>query len=249
MAIKDGLNITMKDMRSFLMIGQSNMAGRGKIGEVPPIENPLCFMLRMGRWQKMREPINPDRAIFEGKFCSGVGLSASFADAFANAYELPVGLIPCADGGTSIDQWMPGGILYDHAVMMTRLAMRTSQFAGFLWHQGEADCKDEATVAAYKQKFITMMNSMRRDLGAEDLPVIIGELSTKTDPKYGQGDRAEKLNRVFYEIADELPHCGVVKTTDLALKEDGLHFDSASLRVLGCRYFEMYEKLTGSDNK
>ena len=62
MAIKDGLNIQDGEIRSYLLIGQSNMAGRGTIGDVPPIDNKNCLMLRMGRWQKMSEPINPDRA-------------------------------------------------------------------------------------------------------------------------------------------------------------------------------------------
>ena len=65
--IRDGLNIQEGEIRSYLLIGQSNMAGRGDIGSVPPIQNKNCLMLRMGRWQKMSEPINPDRAIFEGK--------------------------------------------------------------------------------------------------------------------------------------------------------------------------------------
>ena len=51
-------------MKSFLLIGQSNMAGRGDFGEVPEIINPNCFMLRNGKWVPMSEPINPDRSIF-----------------------------------------------------------------------------------------------------------------------------------------------------------------------------------------
>ena len=73
-------------MKSFLMIGQSNMAGRGEFGEVPEIQNRLCKMLRNGRWQLMSEPINPDRRVF-GEFHSGVGLAASFADEYAKHFE------------------------------------------------------------------------------------------------------------------------------------------------------------------
>ena len=63
--IVDGLGKDLDSITSFLMIGQSNMAGRGDFGEVEPISNPMCYMLRMGRWQRMSEPINPDRAIFD----------------------------------------------------------------------------------------------------------------------------------------------------------------------------------------
>ena len=35
--INDGLRTADKDIHSFLMIGQSNMAGRGEFGEVEPL--------------------------------------------------------------------------------------------------------------------------------------------------------------------------------------------------------------------
>ena len=48
---KDGLSSAGSQVHSFLMIGQSNMAGRGEFADVEPIRNDLCYMLRMGRWQ------------------------------------------------------------------------------------------------------------------------------------------------------------------------------------------------------
>ena len=45
----DGLNLE-KDKRpitSFLLIGQSNMAGRGEFADVEPIQNENCYMLRI----------------------------------------------------------------------------------------------------------------------------------------------------------------------------------------------------------
>jgi hypothetical protein len=46
---------------SFLMIGQSNMAGRGYGKEVPSIYDEHIKMQRNGLWQIMSEPINFDR--------------------------------------------------------------------------------------------------------------------------------------------------------------------------------------------
>ena len=74
-------------MKSFLLTGQSNMAGRGEFGEVPEIINSKCFMLRNGKWVPMSEPINPDRSIFN-YFHSGRGLSASFADEYAKYFNV-----------------------------------------------------------------------------------------------------------------------------------------------------------------
>ena len=243
MAIKDGLNIQDGEIRSYLLIGQSNMAGRGTIGDVPPIDNKNCLMLRMGRWQKMSEPINPDRAIFAGSPRSGTCLAASFADEVAKTTGGRVGLIPCADGGTKLASWMPGEVLYDHAVMMTRLAMRSSRLCGILWHQGESDCVQEERVRTYVERFIEMITSMRRDLGMGDIPVIIGELSLLIDPKYNRSEYLGVMNENFAEIARRIPNCAVASSQGLALKEDGLHFDAPSLRIFGQRYFEAYSEM------
>lgn len=50
-------------MKSFLLMGQSNMAGRGFKHEVPPIYNERIMILRNGRWQMMAEPIHFDRPV------------------------------------------------------------------------------------------------------------------------------------------------------------------------------------------
>lgn len=42
------------DMKSFLLIGQSNMAGRGEFGSVPEIENDKIFMLKDDGWVTMK---------------------------------------------------------------------------------------------------------------------------------------------------------------------------------------------------
>ena len=238
--IKDGLQMENTEvMHSFLMIGQSNMAGRGKLDVVPFIENKSCYMIRMGRWQQMTEPINPDRSCYQGTFRSGISLAASFADDLANKYGWQVGLIPCADGGTKISQWMPGEILYDHAVMMTKLAMRTSKLSGIIWHQGESDCLEESDFEAHKACFLEMARSLRRDLGAEDLPFIIGELSDQTT--WGNiGTKADYMNARYREAAEELGNAAVVSADGLVLGKDGLHFDSPSLREFGSRYAKAY---------
>ena len=240
----DGLNVGAdEEIHSFLLIGQSNMAGRGEFADVAPIKNENCFMLRMGRWQQMSEPINTDRGIFDTKPKCGVGLGASFADSVANTYGWRVGLIPCADGGTKLAQWAPGEILFDHAVMMTKLAKRTSRLAGILWHQGESDCGSEERVAAYKEKFIEMITALRHELGAEELPLLIGELSEDLAEKYNQEERPKRLNAIFHEIARELPHTAVVSSAELTLKLDRLHFDAVSQRAFGKRYFEALDAL------
>ncbi|MDR1100427.1 MAG: sialate O-acetylesterase, partial [Treponema sp.] len=64
-------------VHSFLMIGQSNMAGRGRLEDVPAIKNEKLFMLRNGKWWPLVEPVNYDRPF------AGVSLAAVFADEYA----------------------------------------------------------------------------------------------------------------------------------------------------------------------
>ena len=228
-------------MKAFLMLGQSNMAGRGDFGEVPEIVNPHCFMLRNGRWQPMSEPINPDRRIF-GSLHSGVGLAASFADEYANHFHEDIGLIPCADGGTSLKQWLPGEILYENAICQTKLALKSSDLAGILWHQGESDCKQEEDADQYHDRFLRMINSLKKDLALPPVPVIIGELGEFME-QYNNGALKEnyrKINQTLNALAHEIDRGGFVSAKGLTCKSDGLHFNSKSYRTFGKRYFDTF---------
>lgn len=241
--IKDGIS-EVNEINSFLMIGQSNMAGRGEFSDVEPIDNKMCYMLRMGRWQKMTEPINPDRAIWGIRFHSGISLAASFADEFTKEYNREAGLIPCADGGTKIAQWMPGELLFDHAVYMSSLAKRTSKLSGILFHQGESDCVNLNPVK-YKEDFINMITTLRKELGNEELPVLIGELSEDIGLNWVDEGAVKILNKTFYEIEKEMKNVKVVSAAGLSLKEDKIHFNAVSLREFGKRYFEKFKELNG----
>ncbi len=121
-------------MKSVLMIGQSNMAGRGFINDVPIICNERIQMLRNGRWQIMTEPVNYDRPV------AGVGPAGSFASMWCLENEAEkIGLIPCAEGGSSLDDWSIHNTFFKHAVSQTRFAQQDSELTAILWHQGEND--------------------------------------------------------------------------------------------------------------
>ena len=233
-------------MKSFLMLGQSNMAGRGDFGEVPEIKNPLCKMLRNGRWQPMSEPINPDRRIW-GTFHSGVGLAASFADEYAKHFGEEVGLIPCADGGTKISEWQPGELLFDNAVAQARLAQRTSEIVGILWHQGESDSSIEDDAKNYYGRFKNTIDTLKCELGLSDrIPVIIGELGAFiAEYQDGKCKYYDDINRTLKALSEE--YGTFVSAEGLTCKEDGIHFNSASYREFGKRYFEEYLRVKNGE--
>lgn len=230
-------------MKSVLMMGQSNMAGRGDFDEVPEIINPDCFMMRNGRWQPMREPINPDRSIW-GYYHSGRGLAASFADEYAKHFDEKIGLIPCADGDTGLCQWMPGEILFDNAVNNAKLAQRSSEIIGIIWHQGENDSINESDANSYGERFIEMASSIREKLGNAELPIIVGEPGHFIkNYKSGRFKYIDKITLTLKEMPRKLPFCGFAASDGLTDRGDGLHFNSASYRILGKRYFEEFLKI------
>lgn len=226
-------------MHSFLMIGQSNMAGRGFLHEVTPIYNEKIHMLRNGRWQMMVEPINYDRPV------SGVSLAASFADTWSQENpEDTIGLIPCAEGGSTLDEWSVDGLLFKHAVSEARFAMERSQLTGILWHQGESDSSN-GNYKDYYQKLLTIIDALRKELNAPTIPLIIGGLGDYLGKK-GFGTYAtehELINQELERFASEQDNCYFVTAAGLTANPDGIHLDAASQRIFGLRYYEAYAML------
>lgn len=226
-------------IHSFLMIGQSNMAGRGFRKDVPLIYDEQIKMLRNGRWQTMVEPVNYDRP------SSGVSLVSSFAAAWRlKNVEQEIGLIPCAEGGASLDDWAVGGALFEHAVCQAKLAQRNSKLDGILWHQGESDCFTER-VAHYYEKFAVIVEALRRELNVPDIPLITGGLGDYlTTGRYGAYFALYPMvNQVLQEFATRQRHCYFVTASGLTANPDGIHFDAVSQRVFGIRYFEAFDRL------
>ena len=224
-------------IHSFLLIGQSNMAGRGNIDEAVEFDTKRIKIMRNGRWLNMFRPINPDRRF------SGVNLAESFAEKYANKYDVDVGLICCADGGTSLDQWKKGSILFDNAVYQGKLAKRTSCIAGVLWHQGEADCAQEL-YSTYASRFQVFMNDLRSELDLYEVPFLLGGLGDFL-PNCTLDEKLKNymhVNEALKTVAQNNPMTGFVTATGLGANPDNLHFNSKALYEFGLRYFNEFEK-------
>jgi len=210
------------------------MAGRGFAHEVPAIINEGILMLRNGRWQMMLEPIHNDRP------GAGIGLASSFAAAWRSDHpNHRIGLIPAAEGGSSLDDWAVGSALFDHAIAQAKLAQRSSTIQGILWHQGESDCFPERA-EVYQEKLTVIINALRNELSLHTTPLIIGGLGDfLPHGMYGKYFSTYPLVNKALETYNQ-PHCYYVSAQGLNANPDGLHFNAASLRVLGIRYYQAY---------
>lgn len=229
-------------IHSILLIGQSNMAGRGRIEEAVTIDKTNISVLRNGRWRAMYRPVNPDRRT------SGVCLAESFAERYVQDHpDVKVGLIPCADGGSTIFQWQPGSLLFDHAVYQARLAMRTSTIVAILWHQGESDSLNDRYLV-YSEKLETMLKTLRSELGLEDVPILMGGLGDFLT-EYDEGSHSQwpQINQQLQKLPERLPLAGYVPADGLGHNGDNLHFNAAALHEFGLRYYEKFRTLEVTD--
>jgi Carbohydrate esterase, sialic acid-specific acetylesterase len=218
-------------LQIFLLIGQSNMAGRGKVEAANQPGDPRILMLSKDlKWLPAKDPVHFDKPI------AGAGLCLPFArSVLAAGPEQHIGLVPCAMGGSSLDQWMPGGALYTAAVRRTREALKRGELAGILWHQGEADTAP-AKVASYGDRFAKMIASLRKDLEAPEAPVVIGELGHFLAT-------GKDFNKALPAVVKQVPHCALASAEGLADKGDKLHFGTPALTTFGERYAAAYLKM------
>ena len=225
-------------IHSFLLVGQSNMAGRGIISEVEPISQRRIRLLRNGLWRPAFVPYHWDTDT------AGIGLAESFLDAYRNDHpEDTLGVIAAADGGTCLDQWMPGQPLYESAVFQAKHAMRESEIKAILWHQGEADCKDDR-YPKYEEKCTYILTSLMKDIGI-NVPVIVGGLGEFLPkcPDDPQLANYTHVNAALQAMAQKNKGFAYVSSEGLTPNEDNLHFNAASLREFGLRYYEAYKNV------
>jgi hypothetical protein len=219
-----------ENLKLFLLIGQSNMAGRGAVGAEDKVPHPRVLVLNKAMtWAPAVDPLHWDRPDI-----IGVGLASTFGRVVAEAIpSATVGLIPAAFGGSSLDQWAIGSQHYTNAVNRAREALKSGKLAGILWHQGESDSGKgkEALTASYTERFTKMIAQLRKDLAAENVPVLVGEIG-----RFRVDDASVEINKVLAKLPGHVPLCAFVSAEGLADKGDKLHFDAPSLKEFGRRY-------------
>ena len=229
-------------MKAFLLIGQSNMSGRGVIGELPDISTAHVSVWRKDHWEQAVEPVVRDKDI------AGEGMSIAFGTAVYMMTGEQVGVIPCSLGGSRLDQWLPGEALFETAVQSTAAALQSgAQLCGVLWHQGESDSTSAAQAATYLKRLRPMMRLLEerirtaaQEMGmpnavCDPLPVIVAELGDYLDDN-ASSIYHRQINEQLHAFAALDPAYACVTAHDLPDRGDCLHFDVRAQRRLGLRY-------------
>ena len=237
----------------WLLAGQSNMQGRGRISPDLPW-HPLVreFSLRR-EWRCAVEPVHveqesPDVCHNMGRQCGvaegerlrrtmrkGVGPGLFFALEMLRSTKVPQGLICAAHGGTSMAQWAPvtmmDGRISLYGSALTSVQRTGQPLAGVLWYQGESDANAEA-VPCYTARMKALVAAFRRDLRQPGLPWLTVQINRVFGPHADTPWlRIQEQQRLLPKVIKNL---SVVAGVDLPL-DDFIHVATEGQRVLAGR--------------
>jgi hypothetical protein len=228
----------------FLLMGQSNMVGRGQLTQLPPHPRVLSFNAAM-QWVPAVDPLH------ETSSRDRVGPGISFARSMLQVVDnrVTIGLIPCAVGGTPLSRWQRGGDLYARAMSRARAAMRHGTLKGVLWLQGERDAKQLETARTYGSRLTEMIRNLRDDLDQPNLAFVGAEMCDELSLR---DDRpgTQLVTAALNALPDNLPATACVDSFGLRSTGDHAHFTTRHQRKLGLRFGEkMIHLLEGIDVK
>lgn len=231
----------------YLLAGQSNMAGRGRVEAIDQEPHPRVLVLDQdGRWKPAVDPLH-----FDKPGVVGVGLGRTFGIEIAEKNPgVTIGLVPCAVGGSPIDSWKPGGYHsqtkshpYDDAMRRARRALRDGTLKGILWHQGESDCR-EGLAETYATKLHQLIARLRKELNAADVPFIAGQMGQFKQRPWDAAKR--RVDQAHRDLPNNVARTAFVSSDGLAHKGDEVHFDADSYRELGRRYARALRSLNST---
>jgi len=236
----------------FVVAGQSNSSNHG--AEKQKTTTGMVAAFDGKKWQLANDP-QPGASGRQGSF------QPPFADAIAGKFQVPVGIVACGIGSTSVREWLPKGATFpqpptvEHNVRklasgeweckgeaFEMFTARMKQlgpkgFRAVLWHQGESDAeqpdpKRSLTGAAYRQYLEKLIKDSRKEIGWE-APWFVA-LVTSHGGNGVEDMRAGQKSLWDDGLALEGPDSDALRG-DL---RDGVHFSGKGLREHGARWAE-----------
>lgn len=230
----------------YLLIGQSNMAGRGPLEASDTAEViPGVWLLNAeGKPEPAVAPLNRYSTVRKDLPLQEVGPGVSFGAEMHRRTGRRILIVQNARGGSGIRSWQPGdraGYL-DSALVRTRQALRYGPLRGICWHQGETDTP-RRDPARYATLFDTLAAALRTALG--DVPIVVGEVGRW---EWADADDIALFNdSTLAEACRRVPRVGKVSSLGLGPrwpeKPKDPHFSRAAALELGRRYAEAMMRL------
>lgn len=216
----------------YLLIGQSNMAGRPEIeGATEKIKN-VAILHSSGKFVYAKNPLNKYSTIRKDLKGQRLSPAYSFSKKMVEHTKDSIRIIVQARGGTRIAKFMKGSDWGYYEATLNRVKNALERYPDLnlkavLVHQGESDRKKSK---AYLKSVQHMIEAFRKDLKMKELPFIFGEIGA-WNPDY------KKIRKEMKKIPEIIPYTYLVSSDELT-NLDKHHFDRKSILELGERYAE-----------
>ena len=186
---------------------------------------------RVGALEPKDYPVGGEWKVCDPRNAPEFGATAYFfATLLTEVLNVPVGIINCSWGGSTVEGWLPKDILRNYSdidlslagndekihpmlqpmIMYNGMLKPASKYTvrGFLWYQGESNVGHPD----YAKRLATMVEHWRGLWGQGELPFYLVEIAPY---EYGEGDQAAYLREEQYKATRLIPNSGIVSTNDL----------------------------------
>lgn len=238
----------------WLLMGQSNMSGRGDLAALPAAlaaaDARIWVWGNDGVLALAREPLDSaigQRDAVSADVQAGVGPGLAFARArLAGRPHRRLILVPCAKGGSAIAEWAPAEgheSLFGSCLARAQGPSRHGRLTGILWYQGETDARDPASAAAWSSSFDVFLGGFREALGLKVLPIIVVGLADPpvVGPYAGRYPGWPTIQAAQARLHE--PGLAVVSAAGLPKNADDLHLSTTGQQTLGLRLAAAAETL------
>lgn len=231
-------NLQAKEL-VFILAGQSNMVGQGLAKELAPSYRRAPRNVEF-YYNGYKAPINRFK-----HFGPEIGFAHEISRQFPHD---TIKLIKFAVGGTSLFAWDPtwnaakahstrnasAGPLFKKLIKTVNIQFngKDSKLAGILWMQGETDAKYLIAAKQYAGNLNRFVNALRSKLNSPNALFIMGSVNPPLNlfPSAPIVQQAQKVS------ASRIRNLRLIKTDDLAKRNDHLHYNTAGQLELGKRF-------------
>jgi len=242
----------------FVIAGQSNSANHGEEKQTTKTRRVAAFD---GKAWRIADDPQPGASGGGGSFIP------PFADAVVTKENVPVGIVACGIGATSVREWLPKGAAFPNPpTIMSRVEqlpdgqwaskgaayeafiarMKPLGVRGFravLWHQGESDANQRDATRTlpgklYREYLEKLIRDSRRDIGW-NAPWFVAQASYHVPGDEGRDDiRTAQASLWKDGVALEGPDSDALKGNLRERNGQGVHFSGPGLREHGAKWAE-----------
>lgn len=239
-----------------LWIGQSNNANAPGNPEKYPSGDPRAVeyitpqgspvtvkvLRRVGKYADQKPP----NTLFAG--AGGYGDNSTgqgstgdgyvfFANLLSQGADLPVCIVQCAVGGSSMEQWLAPGGLLDNAIAVVNQIGGDCELADF--YQGEANAGSATSESVYHaglcQLQSRLMSAFSRDASNFKLGIVALSSITGSDYTDGTETQVPTIRRTQIAFANNTPGVYLAGTGCDLYTSDGVHLHKSSDSISGRR--------------